>query len=323
MLTSFIGALLQPHDQPAHFTRYRLFRACGASRRQAARWPLPPELPDSFAAAAHAWFTLHHQNAGAIDAYFNNFTPAWKRYLAHGKLQDAIGVWRVAVAPVRTWETRHRVLLHKGTVYYFTAMTWILAGDIDAGYLYTHKALGEDIRTHGRRHPQTPSRAFVVMESAEPNQAFRDWIVEKAAYVEECLARYRPKNGSLTLADLEQRFLHDVDLREEAFLFSHTIARLVRLEALEAFSAESEFAAQLAATLISSLTLLSESLLRRAYQRRVPGKKPRLFAGLLEFLSNSLGLGLTKDRLVDLNKMFRADFGATLSDLLDATLVLT
>jgi hypothetical protein len=36
MQTALIGAFLQPHEQPRHVTRYRLFRACSASRMRAA-----------------------------------------------------------------------------------------------------------------------------------------------------------------------------------------------------------------------------------------------------------------------------------------------
>ena len=41
LIVAPISTLLQPHDQPRHITRYRLFRSCGASRWQAAKWLLP------------------------------------------------------------------------------------------------------------------------------------------------------------------------------------------------------------------------------------------------------------------------------------------
>ena len=38
LIVALINAMLQPHDQPRHVTRYRCFRVCGASRWQAALW---------------------------------------------------------------------------------------------------------------------------------------------------------------------------------------------------------------------------------------------------------------------------------------------
>jgi hypothetical protein len=38
LITALIAAMFQPHDQPRHVTRYRLFRACGASKVRAAWW---------------------------------------------------------------------------------------------------------------------------------------------------------------------------------------------------------------------------------------------------------------------------------------------
>lgn len=39
-----LGALLQPHDQPAHVTRWRLFRSCGCGRLRAACCMVHPDV---------------------------------------------------------------------------------------------------------------------------------------------------------------------------------------------------------------------------------------------------------------------------------------
>jgi hypothetical protein len=35
LLFGLIAAMLQPHEQPRHVTRYRLFKTCGATRLRA------------------------------------------------------------------------------------------------------------------------------------------------------------------------------------------------------------------------------------------------------------------------------------------------
>lgn len=67
-------------------------------------------------------------------------------------------VWERVLQPALAWEHAHPgQFVHKGTPYYFWAMTAILGRDMDRGYLAIHRALEEDIRTHRQARPRGPS----------------------------------------------------------------------------------------------------------------------------------------------------------------------
>ena len=65
-------------------------------------------------------------------------------------------LWQLALAPALESESQnpgHKI--HKGTAYYYWAITAILRGDIDKGYALMHQALEEDIATTGQKFPDS------------------------------------------------------------------------------------------------------------------------------------------------------------------------
>ena len=266
----------------------------------------------TFDEAAFSFFDEKGADSSAVDEFFNAFTPLWSRRLAVGAYGQAGAVWTWALRPALAWESNCRKRLHKGTAFYFSAMTAILSGDLDGGYLYAHRGLEEDRLTHGVVSPKTPSLSLVSMDADNVQQAFRLWVVEKAQFVERLLEVYRQTRGrNLNTVGLRAKLLDHADRIEPTFLFSYCVARLRRLEAMMPGGSDSDFASQLRLNILFDLALVSDNLLRR-----IASDKEQ-FIDLAVALSTSASLQLTKDDFKSINGSFRADFPGTAVAILD------
>lgn len=268
----------------------------------------------NFQEAALAYFDKTDGHMTAADEYFFNFTPLWLFQHNSGPLYRSLEVWQISLAPALEWERRSGRRLHKGAPYYFSAASAIVNGDLDVGYLYAHKALAEDALTHHNPTPPTPSYALVVMNADETQQMFRDWVQRKADYVTGHLEIYRQEHArTLTWATLRTKFLMNQRFKDEAFLFSYSIARLWRLRAMGSPSDYGTFGSQHGSNVLFDLTTVVESVLRVLVK---PVGRSQ-FKDLAARFSSSKGLQLSDDRLGALNKMFETDFDKSVESLLD------
>lgn len=252
------------------------------------------------------------ESAGAADMYFNSFTPIWVWLMNQGRYRDAASVWDWAVRPVLQWEARSGQPLHKGSAFYFAAITALLQDDLDGGFLLAHAALEEDVRTHGHLNPQTPSLALAVLDPEPFQQLFRQWVAARAATLDAWLVAYRDRHGrTLSLARLRQYYLLAPLNRENAFLLAYCVARLERLASLPAVAKKGVFASQLHANLLFDLVLLLDQAIPC-----VEAKRPT-FIHLAAELSAKASLGLSRPDLRALNDAFNDDFDSTVVAVLD------
>lgn len=270
-----------------------------------------------FDAAAFEFFDANAEQPWKLDLYFNNFTPLWDTRLKEGRFTAAAEVWTWALRSVLAWESGSGRRLHKGSAFYFSAIAKIIAGDLDTGYLHAHLAFEEDRVTHAVLSPRTPSLALVSMDPDNPNQAFRVWVVAQSALVLAALNRYEnTHNRVLTFADFRAKLLQQESFSEATFMFAYSFARLYRLESNGTVSLSSDFAGQLGANILFDFTLVIDSVLRRI----ATGESK--FIKLAEALSDKASLGLSFNRLREINGLFNTDFDHTATRLLDGTLVL-
>ena len=280
-----------------------------------------PPQPDAsaFDAAASHFFDLEAASAEAADAFFNNFTPLWRLLLDQGRFFDASSLWDWALRPASDWETRNQRRLHKGGAFYYAGMTAILSRDIDGGYLFMHRALEEDLASHGVFSPTTPAYSLVTMDSSRVDQAFGSWVSAKAEFVSAELGSYRAAYGrGLDFAALHARFLARPDLRDAAFLFSYSVARLLRICQIGPETFSSAFGGQLAVNLLFDVALVVDALVRPL----VPATQWR-FIDLAYALSSNAGLGLSRQNLEEIRRLFVSDFNGTVVKCLDRTMALS
>lgn len=163
-------------------------------------------------------------------------------------------LWEVALRPALQWETSRNGHLHKGTAFYFYAVTTILARDFDRGYLFLHKALEDDIRAERVKSPGTPAFRAVVIDPHHETDQFRDWVKIKADLIETALEKYRS-------AAFDFQILVNEDLRESVFLFSYSIARFISLAVVPSGTLTSDFGRNLCLNLLFDLTLVIDQVI--------------------------------------------------------------
>jgi hypothetical protein len=195
-----------------------------------------------------------NSNPSISETYFTNFTPLWKYYLDQGDLIAASMLWEVALRPALQWETSRNGHLHKGTTFYFYAVTTILARDFDRGYLFLHKALEDDIRAERVKSPGTPAFRAVVIDPHHETDQFRDWVKIKADLIETALEKYRS-------AAFDFQILVNEDLRESVFLFSYSIAPFISLAVVTSGTLTSDFGRNLCLNLLFDLTLVIDQVI--------------------------------------------------------------
>ncbi|MDP2996961.1 MAG: hypothetical protein Q8N47_05690 [Bryobacterales bacterium] len=271
-----------------------------------------------FSDAALQFFDGNPTPSLAHDAYFNTFTVIWQNFLNQARYDDAEHIWGLALQPAQQWEqARPGRRVHKGTPYYFWAMTTLLRGDTDKGYLLIHQAVYEDVRTSGQQTPDTPGYALVSLNYARVAQAFRPWVLEQAAFLNDLITNYTTAHHrTLTIEDVKHRFLDTPPTTETVFLLTYTLARLIKLAKLPNHIVNNPFAGQLELNLLFDITLVIDAAIKA---KNLAGQH---FSHHAEHLLSNTGERLTGDQIGDINGQFRNSFDTALRAALDGTLTL-
>ena len=275
-----------------------------------------PDNSGELNAAAIEYLTGSPEQWAAHDGYFNAFTPLWRRFISQERYDSSNSLWRRALDPVNSVE-QAGIRIHKGSAFYFWGMNAIMAGDVDLGFLMMHAALEEDIRTHGRVDPATPSYRLAVLDGDHPDQAFRPFVEGLSGRLDNRLEAYRHRYGrNLTMAAFKGQFLEQQDLRETAFLLSFTLARLEKV-LINQVPVAGTFGSQFFANLFFDLCLVVDAAIKN---RSAGVNAPEKFINLAAHLSSVGNLGVTTQDLGFINGQFKTDFDATLTGALDFTL---
>jgi hypothetical protein len=254
------------------------------------------------------------QRYSVHDAYFGNYTVIWNNFLSSGNFDEAERIWNMALAPVLKWEDEDRgKRIHKGTAYYFWAMTVLKRGDIDRGYVLMHKGVEEDIRTLGPETATTkPGFAFISLNYAKTVQAFRSWVIDQVSFLNELQNRYSELYGrEFILEDFRRKFLSSSRDIEALSLFAYTVARLKRVSQLPREVLQIPFAGQLEINILFDIILVIDAAIR------IKNATKWQFVDHAIFLLSKAGSRLTKKELQEINAASKKNIDSTLQSLID------
>lgn len=281
-----------------------------------------PQLDGEFRSAALEYFdgfidSVHAP--AAHDHYFYGFSPLWIYFRNIWRFDWAEDIWRMALEPAQEWErthTGHQV--DKGVPYYYWAITALLLGRIDSGYVLAHQAAEEDSRTSsGLKYPDTPAYALVSLNYDKDDQAFKSWVEEQATYLDAFITDYSSTHGRpFGLDDLRDKFLRNPPSHDAVFLFSYTIARLKEMSEVPADAKQNPFAGQVQINLLFDLSLIIDAAIKPKNPRG------RTFISHAEYLLLQAGHTLTNPELRRINGHFNGNFGGTLTDALNGMLAI-
>ena len=273
-----------------------------------------------FHAAALAFFDAAIGRPDAHDAYFTSFTPLWTGILATNNYLAAEQFWQQALAPAWAWEESHPGLwIHKGTPYYFWAMTCLIHDDVDNGYVLMHKGVEEDVRTNNPQEARNrPGYYLVSLDAHQERQAFRVWVTTQAEFFNDLLQSYRTTyQATLGVDDVRQRFLLTFPENETPFLLTYTAARLRNLAILPSHATRNAFAGQVELNILFDVATVIDVAIK-AHSHNLTGT----FIDQAEYLLGTIGHRLTINQLRQINKQFIRDFDQTMQRALDGRIVL-
>jgi hypothetical protein len=262
-----------------------------------------------FSAAAREYF----EATPAPDPFFDNLAalalPFPESTIQEGRLLD------IGLQVAHEWETSSGRRIHKGSGYYFAGMRDIILGDLDRGFLFMHQALVEDQRSSGSPAPDTPALAFVTMNAAKTDQAFRQEVTRYARLVEKRLDAYRTTGrGALTFAEVRAKVTARPALMESLFSLVFAVARVIRLEEpAVAFTRDNQFAGLLFGQIGFDLCLIIDQFLAERFP------SGGLFMSLATKYASTARLGISRPALGKANGRFTTDFAATTAALLDGS----
>ncbi len=301
--------------------------ACGTIKKGFAKMKsLTPALDAAFkllyssgdwrglAPAATQFFDSTLASRDRCDNFFENFTPVWKPLLDAKDYVAAECVWERALDPAIAWEQANGRFLHKGTAFYFWAVTALLRGDLDRGYLLMHQGLEEDKLNWGNLTETKPGFALVSIDSANPNQWFHQWVLDQARFLGDLLNTYTTSHSRvLDFAEFRRRFLSASTNLDTLFLFAHSVARIMQLKKVPYYSRQNPFAGQLGANVLFDIVLVIDAAIK---EKNAAGTQ---FSQHAAFLLNAAGSTLTVGHLTNHVQTAFANFDPACKSILDGT----
>jgi hypothetical protein len=260
----------------------------------------------AFRSAAFGYFDAHSHP----DPYFSNFTQIGLPFIT--RTLGSLGVWEWALGIAHEWEAATGGRLHKGTGYYFAAVRDFALGDLSRGWLCMHQAVVEDRISSGQDWPDTPAVAFVMLNGAKLDQAYREKVLAFEADLIKRFSAYVIARGStFTLPEYRDRLARHGDLLDVQVTLAYVVSRLAGLSSQgRSHIIKNQFAALLMSEISFLLCLATDE----ALHRRVAG--PRFFLELASEYASRTSLGFKQHDLQQVNEGFRRDFTGTMRLLL-------
>ncbi len=257
------------------------------------------------------FFDKNDTNYGAHDAFFENFTIAWRKQLIVGRTIRAEQLWQMAVEVAKNWEYKNQSKrIHKGAAYYFWGVTCILKEDFEKGFLLMHQSLDEDKKNPRIDFHTTSAYAFVTLDFQKQDQLFRNKVLEITNFLDGMMQQYcKNRGGKMTFADLKSRLLQNSQSEELAFLFVFELFQVKKLLAEKNMGLTyNDFGSLLLAETIFNICLIVENLLKQ--------KNPAQwrYSDHLSFISQRMSLNLDWTNIGQINDSFKTHFSKTLDE---------
>jgi hypothetical protein len=224
---------------------------------------------ESFKANSHAYFNYVESEDKKFekhDDYFNNFTPVWINLINQKKFTEAENIWKEALDIALEWEKERSLRIHKGTPYYFWAVTCFLNENLEKGFWLMNQAFVEDTKKLNMELPDTPAKNFLHFETTPEQQFFRNKLLEIKEFLnQKLIAVYsNTKNRKFDYSVFESKFLKNKNVNKDVkFHFNLNIFRLKKILELPKPDNTNTIASLLYLDVIFDLCKVFEFLIRQ------------------------------------------------------------
>lgn len=197
--------------------------------------------------------------------FFVNFTNLWQYFMSSGNIEKAKWIWEFALKLAYEWEKNNNKRIHKGTPYYFYAVTNIIAGDIPNGFLLMHQAFREDQETDKIDFPKTPAYSFITLDYENIHQYFLPKVREIAFFLDDRIKEYiNNRESNLNLDDFKQKFLKNKEsplIIDVVYYFVYSLFQLNKLFNIGKEVTENKFASMLEADIMFNLCVVLDKII--------------------------------------------------------------
>lgn len=274
------------------------------------------ELSEKFLASQKGKFDFH-------DAYFNNFTIFTENSWRRGFGEQASRIWNEVHKFIAKFEEKN-FKIHKGSLYYFWAVSLFVNDKIEEALLALHKAVLEDKQNKPQTWKSAPGYLFLTLNDQVPGPYFKEYIDYAAGFIRDRLdgqgnekGRYKnhyvtTRGGKLDYTTFRSKFLGNDQIDDEIkFYFVYAVLRLWYLRKLKKRGlGEQVFAPLIFSSYLGALLLVWENLFRV----RAGGKEEELGTFLPQFVKK---LKLPTIDLGKENEYRKTNFRGWLVDNLD------
>jgi len=227
---------------------------------------------------------------------------------AFGFLNYAAATWVLACDLVTAWENRNRPnKIHKGTPFYFLGRTFIENGELDIGFNFINKAIGEDkIFSQNTQQPQSylkaPAYMYAILDD-DPNNLMYDYVQKLRRLIQNYLQNYRTHfSSNLSIADVDQKFLRNSSLEDSVFWFVHLLQYLEQRSSIKASLThlnvyKNDFARLSNLERIFTLCLVVDEVLRLTFGQSYFGGNVITMARSKNWVRSSLALRTLTDSI--------------------------
>lgn len=233
------------------------------------------------------------------DDYFENFTAITEKLLETGQYKLTFDLWNRILTFIKEWEKTSGKSLHKGTPYYFAAVSAILGRDFDSGIISMHLALEEDKLNHAD-YKNAPGYWFLTLNDARPTQYFKLFVDGMVSFLRDRLdgqgseqGKYKDhyqgtRNGQLTYNRFRQKFLDDINKSEDLkFYFVYSIIRIWHLRINQQLARDEKIISSVIfIQSLGQLLIMIEMLLKMKYPKPASHRRPWSFANIFEKLAH-------------------------------------
>jgi hypothetical protein len=262
------------------------------------------------------------------DSCFGNFTPITEKLIANRQYRYAFELWYKIINFVKDWENSGSETLHKGTPYYFSAVSAILSGDFDSALISMHLALEEDKVNH-KNYKETPAYCFLTLNDQKPNQYFKPFVDGMIGFLRDRLdgqgneqGRYKghyqaKRGGTLTYEQLRQKFLDDGGKSEELkFFFAYSIIKIRHLRINQVLNRDEKIVAPVIFShSLGPFLIMIEMLLKIKYPEQINYQGPWDFGNVFQKLASNEGWKI--DSLKSINDFRDQNFSVWVDGCLD------
>ncbi|MHA1591390.1 MAG: hypothetical protein ACTSUP_02835 [Candidatus Heimdallarchaeaceae archaeon] len=145
------------------------------------------------------------------DLFFSSLTPWWSFWIHQEKYRKAEEIWSTVIRIAQEWESSNNEHVHKGTAFYFWAVTCFEQDDIERGFLLMNEAYLEDVVAKRKESElqKAPASLFLRFVVSEKAQFYRKKLEDIKDFLANNLIRHysSSRKRNFTFSDFEDKFL--------------------------------------------------------------------------------------------------------------------